>query len=352
MTQTSIDDFIDETATDAEQADETGESEKAPSAPDNPPGQTEFCLSGLRANDPLAFLAAIGVVRSLEKLDTVESPQIAWQNQGSNWTPVLETGSPLTRKRLVRLLYQYLDQDTTELRYTLSDTDPVDKLSNLETQEFRTLFESVETGSETEQVLASYATDAFQGHPDTAEFNTREQGTALTRLNLAEYSGPLGFLKNQRRLISETTIQKLHRTLFELWDFDDDASRCRTMRWSPTDARRGAYTGLDPTNVSKRTMHGANQLAIEGSRLYTVVPKATDSATVGFVRLSDNTQVFQYPLWTSPISASVISTLLTHPAVLSQSPTVERIDGVNKVLRAEIEINDRYRNLGRGVPVG
>jgi hypothetical protein len=231
-----------------------------------------------------------------------------------------------------------------------TDSSVVDKLSNLTTEKFRELLETTHVGSENERALGSYATDAFENHPEIAEFEPREEGTALTRLNLAEFGG-LKFIKSQRRLIEETTQQKIRRTLFQLWDYDDDASRLRKLYWSPRDARRGAYTGVDPTNLPKPTMHGANRLAIEGSRMHTVTPTEGDSATIGFLQLDTNEYVFQYPLWTDPIAVPIIRTMLTHPDVITQDPTPETIHGVQKVLRAKIERNNNYRNLGRGVAV-
>jgi hypothetical protein len=353
MTQTGLDEFLHDTQpqTTSSNADEDDTDINVESDQEKQ-RQDKFILDGLRANDPLAFLAALGVVRVLSSMENISNAKLSWRDNGSHWTPALHLGTGFSKDELTHMLTEHLRADENALRYQMStDSSVVDKLSNLTTEKFRELLETTHVGSENERALGSYATDAFEDHPEIAEFEVREEGTALTRLNLVEFSGPLKFIKSQRKLIQETTQRKIRKTLFQLWDHDDDASKLRTLRWSPTDAKRGAYTGVDPTNLPKRTMHGANRLAIEGSRVHTVSPTETGGATVGFLQLDTGEYVFQYPLWTDPIAVPMIRTMLTHPDVISQDPTPEAIHGVQKVLRSEVEINDRYRNLGRGVAV-
>jgi hypothetical protein len=349
MTQTNISDF------DSKSQSQTSEesNEENDNTGTQQPKRNEFSLDGLRANDPLAFLAAVGTVRALDSAETTERPKLSWTRAGSNWTPTLHVEKELSREQLLEILTEYLTDNQDALRYTMSN-DPStqkSKLSNLDPEEFQELLETVELRSENEQALAAYGTDAFTNHSEIAEFSPREQGTAVTRLDIVEFSGPLCFLKGQRRLVEETTRSKLRETLFELWEFSDDASGHRTMRWSPTDAKRGAYTGVDPTNLDSQTVHGANRLAIEGSRLYTVIPHAAGSETVGFVQLETGEHVFQYPIWSAPVGVRTIQTLLVHPELMSGDPAPEQVQGIEKVLRAEVEVNDRYRNLGRGIPV-
>ena len=347
MTQSNLDDYIDESGTtESETSEERTES-------DEPEGEVTHSLIGLQANDPLAFLAAIGTLRTLTKSSDIGTPKLSWEREISNWTPTIQFETPVTRDRLLEVLRTQLTGPTDATRYVMSENaeDPVDKLSNLDVVTFRELLETVPPGSSDEQALATYGTDAYVNHSDIVEFDIGETGTALTRLNVLDFAGPKAYLKSQRKFVDETTRSKLRRTLFETWDFNDDASSHRTMHWSPTDASRGAYTGIDPTNLPSWTMHGANRLAISGSRLYAVVPQVKDSATVGFVDLGDR-HVFQYPIWTAPVTLSTVRTLLTHPDVASETPDLEQIDSIATVLRAEIEVNKNYRNLGWGVPVG
>lgn len=347
MTQRRLGDYMDES--------ETGEPKvrKERSESDESEGQVTHSLIGLRANDPLAFLAAIGTLRTLTRSPDIGAAKLSWNRETSNWTPTIRLEDPITCDRLLEVLYTQLTGSADAPRYVMSENveDPVDKLSDLDAVTFRKLLGTLQPGSPDEKALAAYGTDAYVDHDDIAEFNVRETGTALTRLNVLEFGGPKAYLKSQRKFVDETTRPKLRRTLFEPWDFDDDASSHRTMNWSPTDASRGAYTGVDPTNLPSGTMHGANRLAVAGSRLYAVVPQAKDSATVGFADLGDR-YAFQYPIWTTPVTLPTVQTLLTHPDVASETPNPEQIDSVETVLRAEIEVNDRYRNLGWGNPVG
>lgn len=346
MTQRTIDHYVNESATESEVAHDNSDNDETDS-------EMTHSLIGLRSNEPLAFLAAIGTLRTLAESSEFRAPKLSWEQETSNWTPTIRFETPVARERLLNVLTTRLTGSADAVRYVMSENadDPVGKLSNLDAVEFRELLKSEYLDTSDERALATYATDAYVNHNNIAEFDVRKEGTALTRLNVLEFGGPKEYLTSQRKFVDETTQSKLRRTLFQTWDFDDDASSHRTMHWSPTDASRGAYTGVDPTNLPSRTMHGANRLAIAGSRLYTVVPKKADSATVGFVNLEDR-HVFQYPVWTAPVELPTVRTLLTHPNIACASPNPELVDGVAAVLRAEIEVNNNYRNLGRGVPVG
>ena len=347
MTQRKIDDYSDKSISNKSKSvhDKSGD--------DEADGEVTHSLRGLRSNDPLAFLAAIGTLRTLAKCSEFRTPRLSWEQETSNWTPTIRLESPVTRDRLLNVLTTQLTGPTDAIRYVMSKdaNHSVGKLSNLNAVAFRELLQAESLSTPDERALAAYATDAYVDYDEIAEFEVRKKGTALTRLNVLEFGGPKEYLTSQRKFVNETTRSKLRRTLFETWDFDDDGSSHRTMHWSPTDASRGAYTGVDPTNLPSRTMHGANRLAIAGSRLYTVVPQETDSATVGFVDLGDR-YVFQYPIWSSPVALSTIRTLLTHPDIACATPDRKQVHGVTAVLRAEIEINNNYRNLGRGVLVG
>ena len=320
--------------------------------------KTEHTLYGMRANEPLAFLASLGVLRALDRSERIEKPQLSWSREGSNRRPTVHISADMSQGRVAEILDEELDDDIEDIRYTMSKDgeEPKDKLANVGEEEFRGISQHVPPGTREEEAIASYGTDAFFDDPEGAEFTAQEEGSSMTDLNLLDYSGPLRFLKTQRNLVEEVDKEKIYSTLYEPWDYSDDGSGSRTMRWSPVPGRssRGAYTGVDPTNISgKPAEHGANRLAIEGSRLFTVVPdSSTGAATCGFVGDEDGgVEALQYPLWSCPVSIDTARTLITHPEVATEEPDIEEIPEVDRVMRSEIEVYDRYRNLGRAIPV-
>lgn len=319
--------------------------------------ETSHLLEGLRAHDPLAFLAALGALRTMDRSGEADTPKMHWSREESNWCPWLSLRTEISEDQIIALLAEELDDDTDAIRYTMSPGDGTnDRLRDVEAEEFRSITETVEPGTRNEEAVASYGSDAFADHPEIAELWPREEGSAMTRLNLVEYAGPLAFLGAQRKLVMETTKEKLRAALFEPWRYSDDASGKRTMRWSPTDGARarGAYTGIDPTNLENKTVHGANRLAIEGSRLFPVVPESSRNVvTAGFVREEDEDDVtaFQYPVWRTPITVQTARTLITHPEIATADPTPDRIPEVENILRAQVEIYNTYRNLGRAIPI-
>ena len=192
---------------------------------DDSPGQTEFNLNGLRAIDPLGFLATLGTLRFCEEIDELKSPRIAWNDDQSYWIPRLTVEEPITKSRFITLLHNQLIQDKDAPRYSMTASDErKDKLQGRSAQQFRELIQHVPVGTEDEYALASYATDAFANTDSIGEFRTHTEETALTRLDLADV-GSQGFIKTQRKLQSEVnrSRSKLTRTLFKRRKEPNDA---------------------------------------------------------------------------------------------------------------------------------
>ena len=140
MTQTNISDFSNKT-----QSQTSEESNRENDNTDREESKrTEFSLDGLRANDPLAFLAAVGTVRALDSAETTERSKLSWTRVGSNWTPTLHVKEELSREQLLDTLIEYLTDDQKRDLIDQMEEEMEEAAENLEFERAAELRDSIE----------------------------------------------------------------------------------------------------------------------------------------------------------------------------------------------------------------
>ncbi len=131
---------------------------------------------------------------------------------------------------------------------------------------------------------------------------------------------------------SRITADSLRRSLFASWDYGDEKW---SLGWDPADVRPYAHQASDPAEGAV-TMHGANLLAYEAFAMYPVGARGRHAETTGTSRI-DGAWQMSWPLWTSPLPAVVVRSLVAHPALQAASPDSGLLAhiGVAAVFRAE-----------------
>jgi hypothetical protein len=81
------------------------------------------------------------------------------------------------------------------------------------------------------------------------------------------------------------------------------------MGWDATASRDYALRASDPSTDKKRGVPGADWLAVRGLTFVQTVPRGSRVATTGCVGGWKDGR-FRWPLWTVPVSAPVIHSLL------------------------------------------
>lgn len=120
------------------------------------------------------------------------------------------------------------------------------------------------------------------------------------------------FLGFMRDLCEQVTAEHLKAALFAPWTYREHG---RSFRWDPTEDRRYALRASDPAKGSDKeipSMWGANRLALESLACLPCLPNGRRLRTTGF----EDERAFHWPLWSSPITLSVLRSLLAHPAVV------------------------------------
>jgi hypothetical protein len=119
-------------------------------------------------------------------------------------------------------------------------------------------------------------------------------------------AGQQQFLQMVGELVSKTTADDLREALDGPWRYERPLP---VMGWDATSSRDYALRATDPSTDKKRGVPGADWLATRGLVFFPTFPRGGRIRTTScFGGWKDG--LFRWPLWTSPLSASVVHSLL------------------------------------------
>jgi CRISPR-associated endonuclease/helicase Cas3 len=271
-------------------------------------------LPGLNGANPLAFLAALGVLRTL----TVAMPDIVarmkWKMDGV-WHPVLVTDHILSPQQLVSSLQAALENRQGEAHFL-----KLGKNINVPRIIFRQcLLDAVGSSDQRQRTSADYfaafGSDALVSLNDGVTI----QDTALRTMAGA---GHQHFLETMRNLIEQCRAEHLEKALFRTWDYSDP-TQTLSLRFDPLDDNRYALRWRnpsgDPDRKSSGSMLGANRLAIEAIPVLPTAAGAKRLQTTAFSGFRSDDTFFHWPLWEAPLGLSVVQSLMMSRELISQS---------------------------------
>jgi hypothetical protein len=293
---------------------------------------TTLKLKGLEADNLLAFLALLGLLRALDAVKPQWRARAAWS--GTPIAAELQVDGISDANEIVaaaeegiRSLARVYMFDRANVTYT--------------PDEFRQLAEEVRDDRRRAELLAALGSDgAVKRGGETVE---------VTRLCVMFGQGHQHFLT---RLAGSATrdhpanLVDLSDALFKEWRYEDDTDG---LRWDPIEDRRYAHQFGDPSEPKNQlgTVTGANRLAAIGFAAFTSVPRATGLVTLGITGRRGEREVC-WPLPNVPTSAMGYIALLAHPA-LGAEDGAQGLGayGVHAVARARRFQVGKYANFER-----
>ncbi|WP_441289257.1 type I-G CRISPR-associated protein, Cas3-extension family [Sorangium sp. KYC3313] len=293
---------------------------------------TELLLTGLDGKNPLAFLAALGVLNALadQTQDGRREPRLVWR-AGGNYQPAI-VGGP-DRGALLDALVQDLKSFQGEpaierLRYRKDgagteahDLKPppgyfAEYLSRLVRDDLRRSL----------AFAAAFATDV------AVDNNGNTKPTALHFT-----AGQQEFLTMVSELLQGVRVEDLEEALFGPWKYERPLP---VLQWDNTSARDYALRASDPSKDKKLGVPGADWLAFRGLPFIRVAPVRDRIVTTGCSG-EWKTGAFRWPIWTVPLSRPVIGSVLTSPEVFEVNPSVLRSRGIAIVFESAIRRSDQ-----------
>ncbi len=286
-------------------------------------------LTGLRADNPLGFLAALGTLRVLTLADPERPPRMGWVMHGGAWRPVVDAGFNLTEEAFSSMVDAALQMFGGRLALDFADD------TCIAPDVFRRfVLEAARQATADDRRKADFC--AAFGCEAYVDRQGRVSDTALRTMSGA---GNQHFVAFMRSLCDCTNRDHVHEALFGPWRWNDPPP---SMRWDPVDDRRYALRWRDPKRDKIKTVRGANRLAIEGLAMFSTVPRVGGVETMGF-----REREWLWPVWEPLIPQPVVQSLLGLAEMYDRPiPThVLRPLGVVAVLRSQRRTVGQYRNF-------
>lgn len=302
----------------------------------------ELTLTGPDGANPLGFLCALGVLRTLSNAWPDSEVKMKWEQFGAAWRPVLRAshvdldGKDEAGQKdvIVNAIFEELKKMEGHPALRWDDTH------NIRPQDYRaytleareTFFNKSNANHRPAEWAAALACDVItddKGIVDDTAFRTMSG------------QGHQFFLRQMRLLQEKIEPENIAEALFD-WNYRDEKLN---LRFDPFEDRRHALRWKSPDKDTIKTVWGANRLAAEGLPLYPVFPAGGKARTVGFRGSGKDDTFWTWPLWNGFSNVSVVRAILALPALQAERPSRSELSplGIVEVYRSQRINVGKYR---------
>lgn len=307
-------------------------------------------LIGLEPDNLLAFLALLGLMRSLEAARPEWRPRVAWTVDAPPVRPSLRLREAVEKQEVVEAAAEGLGRlaeshdfgGARDLAFTADEARKRLECAASENRETADLWAALVS-----DVAVSGSGDEVEPTPLCLMFGQGHQHFLQRLSEVPQRKTPPDRGEGRRKTaISEMAC--LSEALFDTWSRPDATP---SFRWDPHEDVRYALRANDPTDAKTKetTQHGANRLAAIGLARLTVAPAlrrgAPRLAILGGRWDERGDFSFLWPIWRHPISLAAILALLSHPRLEDQQ--VREALGIVELRRARRISAGKFRNFTR-----
>jgi hypothetical protein len=316
-------------------------------------------LEGLESHNLLAFLALLGLLRSLEAARPAWRVRAAWQVGSPPLRPVLILAKAEDAETICEAAAEGATMLANDYNFPQNEEDGAEPQTDLnyEAEKARRLLDKVTKGRgpRCAELWSALMCDAaekdgkIEATPLCLLFGQGHQHflDRLATVPRTEAPPPRG---RGKKAVTLTAAQTLYEALFEPWTRQDPTP---AFRWDPAEDVRYALRADDPSGQKSTTQHGANRLAALGFAVLTATPVQRGVRVrlqvVGGSFERDGF-VFCWPIWKDPTSLAGIKALLSHPDLRSGASALTHL-GVLQVLSTRRIGVGKFMNFTRAEPV-
>lgn len=281
-------------------------------------------LDGLEPDNLLAFLALLGTLRALERVEAELVPRVSWSVDAPPLRPLLHLARAIDRETLTESVARGIDA-LARLHVFEGRAD----LNFTETESRSLLMKAAENSSQDNRESADLLAALMH---DAAIKDGKERVIDPTPLCLLFGQGHQHFLERLEDIPKRdapptrgrgktsakvTAAQSISEALFDFWHRQDPTP---SFRWDHREDVRYATMAGDPTDAAFKTgtQHGANRLAAVGLTTLKLAARTRAGrprpVIVGGRRDADGFSM-AWPVWHLPITLRAITALLAHPGI-------------------------------------
>jgi len=297
----------------------------------NHPPADGLLLSGIDGTNPLGFLSALGVLRTLDIQDEQNPVKMQWESSDVSWRPrVFSKASNI--EELLESLKAGLEKADSSI-WTL------DKRLPFKAEKFRqAVVEAVEESSKHSRdridMLAALGVDSL------TDKNGVFKDTSLRMVRAGDSAGN-GLLAYGKRILDETKASDLRAATTESWTYQDEGC---ALRWDPEEHHGYALQWTNPSKEHTVSVRGANRLALEAMPLLPTMPNGSRIETTGFGRVEGKREYFTWPIWGVPIGLGTVKSLLALADLQNTKPDYRDFSsrGIISIYRCERVMTSKY----------
>ncbi len=281
-------------------------------------------LTGFDGANPLAFLASLGVLEMATKDSS--DVRLTWRYEGA-WRPIL-TGTHADIDSLV----DSMDADRRDCADDPALALEYDGKKDLKPppdgfREYLVQLVAAATSTSRRSVdwACAFATDIAVDNKG----NTKPTALHFT-------AGQQQFLQMVLELAAKVTKDDLREAVAGPWRYERSLP---VMGWDGTSSRDYALRASDPSTDKKLGVPGADWLAVRGLKFLPAFPQGNRVVTTG-CEGSWKDGRFRWPLWTVPLSAAVVQSLVSQN-VEAMSRRERNDRGIGAVFSSGIKRSDQ-----------
>lgn len=260
---------------------------------------SELVLTALRAENPMAVMAALGLLRLCDGAAEFGRCRLSWREAGRIWRPVLHVEEECAAEGLCVWLEDIALRGGLPWRHDI----PWDKVKGLEAGEFRRVAEA--QPAVMRSWLAGFTAEPLPGVKDS------NQSPFDTMAGQVEFLAKLREAEDRLRAKGggrEGEPEQWARALFEGWAYEDEV---KLLNWDPATVAQGAFAVNEPKSTPANNELAAFWLAGHALPYYAVVWTAKGTQAVGWTLDAEQMRV---PLWTTPLTTAAIRRLMQTPS--------------------------------------
>lgn len=318
---------------------------------------TAHVLTGLDGANPLAFLAALGTLRTLTTAWPDREVRMGWTTSLGAWRPFLRIEPAVDQETIVETVNTHVsrtdDLFPSKLR---ADSEAAGPHSSRGAPKWRdklrfpcTVFaEHARVGARNSAWNAREELDAMAALASDAVVDQAD-GIDVAQRTLFDFTaGQQSFMDQFDKLAQAVEATHIRNALFGPWSYTADPGV--SLRWDPIDeGRQYALLAIDPTASRNPivSVPGANLLAASGLVFFPVVPGKNRAEQPGIGRF-DSRRAFRWPIWESAVPSHTIRSLLCLDEIREDAPdhAILRSMGIPMVYQSRIVMpSGRYRNF-------
>jgi hypothetical protein len=299
-------------------------------------------LLALRADNPIAFLAALGALRILDGIRPTWKPRLQWTHQGS-WIPQLSVIGAESLNDICGAVATKLANRAAAPEFNWADVIAVAP---------ELYHAKAEAGIEAATASKRETVDFFAAF--AAEGATSNSGD-LKPTELCMTSGQMKFLKEIRAITlalvaapkgGEAPLpERIQAALGGPWHYHDDQ---HSLGWDPTNEPVHALGAYDPSGDGKQTsVRELVYLAAEALSLFPVFSRFGRLRTTAFHPDERRRSWFHWPVWEPELSLRSIRSLLQLEELANPSKNESKLRarGICAVYRS------RRHEFGKGYAI-